>query len=181
MSPSKPAQHSESNADNADPTWDTSSLVLPKYHVDMCEAIDDDPEYTSLIQYGYVTIKGIHYFVSINHIDRYVRDLIPTGNASSPTIITDTDFIAIPVSAPVNARCVATDPTNAIEMPDGSKVHKRYTVNPEVVHDLDTKLATRVKNSILDKSTQNRLKRDTNNSGRGMLTEIKKKRDKVDS
>ena len=57
MSPSKPAQHSESNADN-DPTWDTSSLVLPKYHVDMCEAIDDDPEYTSLIQYGYVTIKG---------------------------------------------------------------------------------------------------------------------------
>ena len=58
MSPSKPAQHSESNADNADPTWDTSSLVLPKYHVDMCEAIDDDPEYTSLIQYGYVTIKG---------------------------------------------------------------------------------------------------------------------------
>ena len=106
MSPSKPAQHSESNADN-DPTWDTSSLVLPKYHVDMCEAIDDDPEYTSLIQYGYVTIKGIHYFVSINHIDRYVRDLIPAGSASSPTIIMDTDFTTIPVSAPVNiARAV---------------------------------------------------------------------------
>ena len=47
-----------------------SNMHLPKYHVALCETIDDDSTYTSLIEHGYVTHKGTHYFVSVNHLER---------------------------------------------------------------------------------------------------------------
>ena len=52
MPPSTAQTTSANNdIDNEDPTWDTSTSHLPKYHVDLCEVIDDDPKYTSLIKY----------------------------------------------------------------------------------------------------------------------------------
>ena len=102
----------------------------------------------------------------------------PTGDASSPTIIGDNDFTAIPPTATVNTKAVATDDSNGIELPDGTKIHKRYTVNPEMVRDLDTRLGSRIRDTIQDKSTQRRLKQDTDNAGRAMLKILKAKRDR---
>ena len=128
--PSKPSKHAQPDnfdTDDNDPQWDTSNMHLPKYHVALCETIDDDSTYTSLIEHGYVTHKGTHYFVSVNHLERYVKDLLPTGDASSPTIIGDGDFAAIPPTATVNPKAVATDDSSGIELSDKTKIHKRYT------------------------------------------------------
>ena len=182
--PSKPSKHAQPDnfdTDDNDPQWDTSNMHLPKYHMALCETIDDDSTYTSLIEHGYVTHKGTHYFVSVNHLERYVKDLLPTGDASSPTIIGDNDFAAIPPTATVNPKAVATDDSSGIELSDKTKIHKRYTVNPEVVRDLDTRLGSRIRDTIQDKSTQRRLKQDTDNAGRAMLKILKAKRDKVDA
>ena len=66
--PSKPSKHAQPDnfdTDDNDPQWDTSNMHLPKYHVALCETIDDDSTYTSLIEHGYVTHKGTHYFVTL--------------------------------------------------------------------------------------------------------------------
>ena len=44
MSPkhAQPQHHDNFNTDDNDPKWDTSNMHLPKYHVALCETIDDD-------------------------------------------------------------------------------------------------------------------------------------------